>query len=163
MKKKLLLLVLALVCAFSVVACGEGNTPVTPPDGDTKKPAESIVLDHQTLALNVGGSVTLTATVTPGDTTDAVVWSTGDDAIVTVANGCVTAVGAGSTTVTATAGDVSATCAVTVTAQGEPDPEPKPATAIALDKKSLALNVDASETLTATVTPGDTTDTINWS
>ena len=163
MKKKLLLLVLALVCAFSVVACGEGNTPVTPPDGDTKKPAESIVLDHQTLALNVGGSVTLTATVTPGDTTDAVVWSTGDDAIVTVANGCVTAVGAGSTTVTATAGDVSATCAVTVTAQGEPDPEPKPATASALDKKSLALNVGASETLTATVTPGDTTDTINWS
>lgn len=163
MKKKLLLLVLALVCAFSVVACGEGNTPVTPPDGDTKKPAESIVLDHQTLALTVGGSETLTATVTPGDTTDAVVWSTGDDAIVTVANGRVTAVGAGSTTVTATAGDVSATCAVTVTAQGEPDPEPKPATAIALDKKSLALNVGASETLTATVTPGDTTDTINWS
>ena len=39
---------------------------------------------------------------------------------------------------------------------------PKPATGISLNKSTLELTVGASETLVATVTPADTTDTVTW-
>lgn len=50
---------------------------------------------------------------------------------------------------------ISAT--ITVTAA------PKPATGITLDQEELTLTVDDTETLMATVTPPDTTDTVAWS
>ena len=81
------------------------------------KPATGITLDKTELTLTAGEVDTLTATVTPTDTTDTVVWSTDDDTVATVdASGSVTAVGVGETTITAQAGGVSATCAVTVEA-----------------------------------------------
>lgn len=43
-------------------------------------------------------------------------WTTGNEAVATVADGVVTAVGAGSTVITATCGSVKAECTVTVTA-----------------------------------------------
>ena len=53
--------------------------------------------------------------------------------------------------------DVQVTNAtITVTAA------PKPATGISLNKSTLELTVGASETLVATVTPADTTDTVTW-
>lgn len=39
---------------------------------------------------------------------------------------------------------------------------PKPATGISLNKSALELTVGESETLVATVTPADTTDTVTW-
>lgn len=39
---------------------------------------------------------------------------------------------------------------------------PKPATGISLNKSTLELTVGESETLVATVTPADTTDTVTW-
>ena len=56
----------------------------------------------------------LTATVTPENCTQPVVWSVNPTGIVTVDNGLVTAVTNGNTTVTATCGQQSATCNVTV-------------------------------------------------
>ena len=54
--------------------------------------------------------------VTPSDTTDAVVWTSSDENVLTVANGVVTPVAAGTATVTATYNEsVSATIDVTVT------------------------------------------------
>ncbi len=41
-------------------------------------------------------------------------------------------------------------------------PAPKPATGISLNKSTLELTVGESETLVATVTPADTTDTVTW-
>lgn len=60
-------------------------------------------------------TTTLTATVTPANTTDEVMWSSGNEHVATVNNGVVTAISAGSTTITADCGEYSATCAVTVT------------------------------------------------
>ena len=75
-----------------------------------------ITLDRNTLTINAGTSTTvqLTATVTPTNTTDTVVWSVSPGGIVTVDNGLVTAVANGEATVTATCGTQSANCAVTV-------------------------------------------------
>lgn len=62
----------------------------------------------------VTSELTLTATVTPSDTTDAVTWSSSDDRIATVNNGIITAVSNGTATITATCGNYSATCNVTI-------------------------------------------------
>jgi uncharacterized protein YjdB len=78
----------------------------------------SVTLSPTTLALKVGQTSTLTATVLPSNATNkAVTWSSSNTAIATVANGVVTAVAAGSATITVTTADGghTATCVVTVT------------------------------------------------
>ena len=59
-------------------------------------------------------SAQLTATVTPPNCTQPVIWSVSPEGIVTVDNGLVTAVTNGEATVTATCGTQTANCAVTV-------------------------------------------------
>ncbi len=68
---------------------------------------------------NSVGSYQLTATVTPDNCTQPVVWSVLPEGIVTVDNGLVTAVTNGEATVTATCSIQSATCAVTVSGMSE--------------------------------------------
>lgn len=78
-------------------------------------PCTGITLSDSALTPSYLGTDTITATVTPADTTDAVQWSTSNPNVVTVENGAITAVGIGNATVTATCGNFSATCAITVT------------------------------------------------
>ena len=64
----------------------------------------------------------LTATVTPENCTQPVVWSVSPEGIVTVDNGLVKAVANGEATITATCGSYSDTCSVTVSGMiGETD------------------------------------------
>lgn len=86
-------------------------------------PCTGITLDQTTLTFTAAGKQTLTATVTPSDTTDTVVWSTDANTVATVSGGVVTAVGNGSATITATCGAHSATCAVSVSGIGAVDPD----------------------------------------
>ena len=82
------------------------------------KPATGITLNKSALTLTAGSSDPgLTATVTPSDSTDTVVWSTNKPEVATVdsATGKVTAVSAGEAIITAKAGTKTATCTVTVT------------------------------------------------
>ncbi|MGN0822140.1 MAG: Ig domain-containing protein [Candidatus Gallimonas sp.] len=103
-------LVCAMACAFGLVACSESS-------GAETVAVESVTLDKTELTLEIGGEETLTATVTPENATEkTVIWSSDDTAVVTVENGKVTAVAAGSASVTATSGGKSATCQVTVNA-----------------------------------------------
>ena len=93
---------------------------------------DAVTLSQNEGILNVGKSVTLTATVTPeeiaADTT--VTWSSSDEAVATVdSNGKVTAVATGNATITATAGEESATCDITVQkAASKPAANSKPTT-----------------------------------
>lgn len=83
-----------------------------------------VSLNKTSINLQVGGSETLTATVTPANATNKeIIWNTSDGSIATINNGKVTAVSAGQTTITATTvdGNKTATCTVTVTA-GPPVP-----------------------------------------
>lgn len=82
-----------------------------------------VSLNKNSTTLTVGASETLTATVGPEDATDkTVTWSTSDASVAKVADGVVTAVGAGTATITATAtngtdstlDDKTAACTVTV-------------------------------------------------
>ena len=78
--------------------------------------AESVELNYSEAELQVGGSLTLIATVSPEDVTDpTVLWQSSDNTIATVDNnGVVTAVAPGECDITASCGDVSATCHITV-------------------------------------------------
>ena len=78
--------------------------------------ATSITLDKESGELVAGQKVALTAVVEPSNTTDTVSWSTSDPAVATVADGVVTAVGAGTATITVAAGDQSDTYELTVVA-----------------------------------------------
>ena len=79
-------------------------------------PATAVTLSAESLNLEVGGTANLTATVTPENSTDTLVWSVSPSGIVSISGGSVSALAAGNATITATAGSASATCAVTVTA-----------------------------------------------
>lgn len=76
--------------------------------------ATGVTLSQETASLKIGGTVTLTATPEPENTTDTLKWASANPTIATVANGVVTAVAAGTVNITATYGSVSATCEVTV-------------------------------------------------
>lgn len=80
-------------------------------------PATALTLDNSSLSLDMNGSASavLTATVTPANTSDALVWASSDTSVATVSNGTVTAKKAGTATITVTAGSLSASCTVTVT------------------------------------------------
>lgn len=80
-------------------------------------PCESVALDEHAITVVKGKTATLTATVTPDNCTDAVVWTTSDATIATVADGVVTAVKAGTATITVTCGDFHEDCVVTVREQ----------------------------------------------
>ena len=76
-------------------------------------PCTGIVLDQNTLLFeSAEESKTLTATVTPADTTDTVIWSSSNENVATVNNGVVTIHGIGTATITATCGNQTATATI---------------------------------------------------
>lgn len=160
--------------ADSVVAHADANTDgvcdvcgytisAEEPDPDDPIAVEGITLDKTTATVEEGATVTLTATVTPGNATDkTVTWSTSNEAIATVSGGVVTGVKAGEVTITAKAGDKSATCTVTVTAAAT-EPEVVPVTGVTLSQTAVTLDIDQSITLTAAVAPENATNkAVTW-
>ena len=163
---------IATVSAEGVVkAVGEGKAAITATakDGSGIKasctvtvtvPVSTISLSSNSLALFVGKSSQLTATVSPTTATNqSLTWSTSNTNIATVsADGIVKAVGEGKAIITATAKDgsgIKATCDVTVTV---------PVSTITLSATTLSLFVNKTSQLTATVSPSTATDkSVTWS
>lgn len=83
---------------------------------DGTVPCTGIALNKSETALTVfGATETLVASVTPGDTTESILWSSSNTNVATVAGGVVTEVGVGTAIITATCGSQSASCVVTAT------------------------------------------------
>lgn len=79
-------------------------------------PCTGVELNISATSVEAEKTVSLTATLTPSNTTDAVSWNTSDDEVATVNNGVVTGVAKGTATITVTCGSFSDTCSVTVIA-----------------------------------------------
>ena len=123
---------------------------ITVYDGTYVIPVTGVSLDESSITLDVGGSKTLTATVTPDNATNKKVrWTSDNETVATVSeDGVVTAVAGGTAVITATTHDglFTATCTVTVNA---PDAAPTITTDTLPDGK---VGEAYSHTLTATCT-----------
>ena len=130
---------------------------------ETNIPVANIILSQSSATLTEGGTLTLTATVTPDDATDnSITWSSSNTSVATVdANGKVTAKAAGTATITATANDgsgVKASCVVTV------EKKVVAVSSITLSQSSATLTEGETLSLTATVKPTNATNKgITWS
>ena len=108
---------------LSITSLPDTTTIVNPPPVTVQ--VTGVSLDRTNLTMTVGGTYTLTATVTPSNATDkSVSWSSSSTAIATVSSsGVVTAKAAGNATITVrtTDGGKTATCNVTVNAASSSD------------------------------------------
>ena len=119
MKSKLLVLSTALMLVLAGCS-GNNNQSFTPASSGSESGSGSqsqatvtgVTLDKTELALTVGQTATLVATVIPAGAA-TVVWSS-SSAHATVDDGVVTAVSAGPAVITASAGGYTASCVVTV-------------------------------------------------
>lgn len=85
-------------------------------DGDDDVSVTGVSLDKTSAELEVGGTLTLTATVEPANATNQnVSWSSSDVKVATVENGTVTAVAAGTADITVKTADGGKEAACTIT------------------------------------------------
>ena len=122
-------------------------------------PITNMALNTTTKTLDVNATYKLTATITPSNTTERVVWSSSDANVASVdQSGNVKALKAGTTTISVTSpsGKV-ANCTITV-------PVPSvPITSISLSTTSKTMQVNSTYKLNATVAPNNTTEKVVWS
>lgn len=134
-------------CTVTVTEKPSGNIPVT-----------GVSLNKSSATIFINKTVTLVATITPSNATNkTVTWSSSNTSVASVSGGVVTGKAKGTAIITAKTadGNYKATCTVTVK---------KPVSSITLNKYELELAIDASEQLTATVTPSDANDkSVTWS
>lgn len=151
----------------NITAVGAGTTSIVATTSNGKNteckvtvlvPPSGIKINSDNFAIDKGLSKTLTATVEPEDCTDkAVTWATSNSDVLSVDdNGKVTAVTPGTAMITATTSDeFSSSCEVTVVIS---------IAKLELNKSETTLIKGTDETLTATITPPDTTENkkIQW-
>ena len=121
---------------------------------------ESVSLDESDIALSVGQTQKLSATVLPENAANKnVTWTSSNTSVATIdSNGNVTAKANGTAiiTVETVEGGKTATCSVTVS--------PVKVSKITLSSTTASINVGATTTLTATVAPTNAADkAVTWS
>ena len=144
-------------CQFTGVVTGvtEGKAKITVKAG--KRSADctitvtndaievkSLKLDKDRAEMQIGDSLTLTATMQPANAPDDLVsWASSDPNIATVKKGIVVATSSGSVTITASAGSCTATCQITVQAPSRVD---------SVTAETASATLDLGGTKTGTIT-----------
>jgi len=108
MRSILAIIVIAAIIGFSM-ACGDDN--------GTTVPVTGVTLNENSISLDIGGTKTITATVSPSNATNKTIgWVSSNPSVATVTYGTVVAVSAGSATIIVTTEDGSKTayCSVDV-------------------------------------------------
>lgn len=153
--------IVAVDNAGKITAVTPGTTTITATVGSVTASCKvtvgisitQIKLSETDLTVKKGESNALSATIVPLDATEdkAVTWTSSDDKTATVdKEGNVTGIENGTAIITAQAGTHTAQCTVHVLV---------PATGISLDKKEINIDRGSTQTLTAKISPDDTTVT----
>ena len=153
-KHRLAAIVAAITMGLaSLASCNKPDEPV-----EKEVPVAGITLSQTSVELVEGGSVSISATVTPSNATDkTVTWSSSAADVVSVSEGTITAIKPGTVVVTAKAGGKSATCNVTVLKKTVA------VESVSLDKTELSLVEGESASLAAAVLPENATDrSVSW-
>ena len=152
----------------TAVANGTATITVSAKDGSgltarcavtVRTHVSSITLNRNEATINVGSTLSLSATISPSTASNKTInWSSDDTSIATVnTSGKITAVGPGRATITATTvdGELTASCNVTVLQKAK---------SITLDRSSLEMYIgDEPITLVATILPENTSDkSVTW-
>lgn len=152
------LVVVALVVLIIVMALQGGKSGVdsitldhesaeiAPQDTVTNDAIEvkSLKLDKDRAEMQIGDSLTLTATMQPANAPDDLVsWASSDPNIATVKKGIVVATSSGAVTITASAGSCTATCQITVQAPSRVD---------SVTAETASTTLDLGGTKTGTIT-----------
>ena len=166
MKRSIRSVIAILLCIFMIIpmiltSCGSQNS-----GGENAQPTESspiaataITLDKSEIILSVGGSETLTATLSPVETTDTVAsWLSTAPTVATVENGVVTAISSGTAQIIVTSSNgKTAMCNVIVNSSNGQS------SGVTLSQTEAELRVGDSLSLVATITPADAADqTLTW-
>lgn len=151
---------------ITAVALGHTQVTGTLEDGSVVTVEVNVIAPITGVTLNksnvkligVGSRETLQATITPDPTSDAktLTWTSSSDDIARVEDGVIIAVSKGHAVITVeTVNGKKATCEVDVLV---------PATSVKIDQgEHLILDRGHSSTLTATINPTGTSDTLSWS
>lgn len=134
---------------------------------DETAAVQRVTLDYTSLAMEIGESIQLAASVSPANAANtAVLWESSDSSVAKVVNGLVTAVAAGSCAITAKSAEnagIFAACAVAVTAASESGDTTIPVTALTLNQTALSLAEGETAQLECTVSPSDATNpAVGW-
>lgn len=136
------------------------------------KPIETITTEDTTYEVVAGSTnpLIIPVTVSPTDYTSTINVVVSDTTIATaqLLNGMLAVVpidktGTITITLSSSDGDVEHIITINVVSGEVTEPEDKPCTGLTVDKSSVTLTVGASTKVTATVTPSDTTDKVEWS
>jgi len=130
-------------------------------DGPPVVNVSGVRLDVQSIALEVGDTRTLIATISPDSANDQVLtWASSNPSIATVnSNGLVTAVAEGNTTITATTNDGGFTASAAVTIE----PIVVGVTDVLLVPETPTIVVGSTQVLTATLLPSNASDrSVTW-
>ena len=128
---------------------------------DTSVSVTGISLNKTSASINVGTTITLTATISPSNATDkTVTWTSSNTNVATVSNGIVLGKTAGTAVITASSNNgKTATATITVTNTSTT----VNVTSVSLNTTSASINVGGSVTLTATVSPSNATNkNVTW-
>ena len=122
---------------------------------DIQIPCTGIALSESSISsLSEGSATTITASVTPSNTTDAVIWSSSNESVATVSAGVITGVSEGICTITATCGNQTATCSVTVIFSGTSYSVTNTLSNCSTSNSSTSVHENATYTATITVDEG---------
>lgn len=132
---------------------GTDTVELIPDEGGNESvPATGISLDKNAASLDIGGTATFTATISPSNVSNKrVFWTSNKTEVATVSSkGVVTAVGEGTAIITAkTSNGFSANATVTVKASGIK------VTGVTVDPQAASINEGETLQLTASVTPSN--------
>lgn len=134
---------------LAILGCKEKEVPTIPVKSVTVSPAEKTI--------HLGEMVQLEVVISPSNATNQkIVWSSDTPGVAAVSDeGTVTGVSLGWTAIYAAVDGIKGYCRVTVA--------PREVESVTVEPASLTLEVGQSETLTATVSPGNADDkTVIW-